>query len=84
MMGDIHYIKQWFSRHLLSYGLNYSKGIKMHPYKSQARDNNPKWMKGVEKYVEKKASDLSATVRNHGGDPKATAQAAYEPQRKGK
>lgn len=56
----------------------------MHPYKSQARDSNPKWSKGLEQYRESKVSDMKATIRNHGGNPKITAQAAYEPEPKGK
>lgn len=56
-----------------------------HPYKSQARDNNPKWIKGLETVKEENkylAADLAATNRNHITNPAVTALAAYEKPRK--
>lgn len=58
----------------------------VHPYKSAAHRNDPKWIKGLAPYREAAVSregeraDLKATIRNHGTDedPKALAQAAYE------
>lgn len=50
-----------------------------HPYKSAAHKNDPKWVKGLEQYVEKATSeDVTATIRNYGGNRKVTAEAAYE------
>lgn len=52
-----------------------------HPYKKQARDNNPKWIKGLETDKEEnkyKAADLAATLRDRTANPEATALAAYE------
>ena len=53
----------------------------MHPYKSQARDNNPKWIKGLERDKDEnkyKAADLAATLKPRIANPAATALAAYE------
>ena len=56
----------------------------MHPYVKAAHRNDPKWVKGLDMHKEAKASDLTATIRNNGGDARITAQAAYEPQKKDK
>jgi len=54
-----------------------------HPYKKYAHTKDPKWVKGVEKFVEKAiAEDTDATIRNYGGDKAITDKATY--QRKGK
>lgn len=45
-----------------------------HPYKSAAHKNDPHWVSAL-------ADDITATLRNHGGDPKITSKAAYEPNR---
>ena len=52
----------------------------VHPYKSKARDSNPKWLKGLDGLKEGnryKDADAAATLRTQGGNPAATAQAAY-------
>ena len=58
-----------------------------HPYKDQARDNSPKWIKGLQSLKmkdEEVVKDTKATVRNHGGNPEITARAAYaSPSTKG-
>lgn len=59
-----------------------------HPYRKQARDSNPKWLKGLEGDKEEniyKAADLAATLRPRIANPAVTALAAYEkPTKKGK
>lgn len=50
-----------------------------HPYRTSAHKNDPAWLRGVEKYCEKASSDdVTATIRNHGGDRETTAKAAYD------
>ena len=51
-----------------------------HPYKSAAHKTDPKWLKGLQSlkvHDEQNSKDLKATIRNHGGNPEITAQAAY-------
>ena len=51
----------------------------MHPYRKAAHRNDPKWLRGVEKFVEKhSADDIDAVVRNYGGDRELNAKAAYD------
>lgn len=51
----------------------------MHPFKKYAHKNDPAWIRGVQKYVEESSSDdITATIRNHGGDRKVTAKASYD------
>lgn len=53
-----------------------------HPYRDSAHKNDPQWLSTLDKFTEKpKGDDITATLRNHGGDPKVTAQAAYEPKK---
>ena len=55
----------------------------MHPYKKYAHTKDPKWVKGVEKFVEKaSAEDTDQTIKNYGGDKAILDKATY--QRKGK
>ena len=58
-----------------------------HPYKSAAHKTDPKWVKGLESLKVKDETvvkDTKATIRNHGGNPEITAQAAYaSPSTKG-
>jgi hypothetical protein len=50
-----------------------------HPYKKHAHKNDPVWMRGLEKYVEKASkADVTTTIRNYGGDRKTTAEAVYD------
>jgi len=50
-----------------------------HPYKSAAHRNDPSWLRGIEKYCEdSSAADVTATIKNYGGDKKTTAKAAYD------
>ena len=50
-----------------------------HPYKKHAHKNDPVWMRGLEKYVEKASkADVTDTIRNYGGDRKTTAKAVYD------
>lgn len=52
-----------------------------HPYRSAAHKNDPSWLRGLQPFVEKAIdADVKDTVRNYGSDPKATAEAAYEPK----
>ncbi len=49
-----------------------------HPYKSAAHKNDPKWMRGLQPYVQEHGqADVDDVVRNYGSDPKATEEAAY-------
>jgi len=58
-----------------------------HPYKSAAHKNDPKWVKGLQSLKikdEEVVKDTKAAVRNHGGNPEITKQAAYaSPSTKG-
>jgi len=50
----------------------------MHPYKRLAHKNDPSWLRGVQKYVEKATmDDEKSVVRNYASDPKQTALAGY-------
>lgn len=50
-----------------------------HPYKSHAHKNDPNWLRGIQKYVEKASeADVSDTIRNYGGDREVTAKAALD------
>lgn len=50
-------------------------------YQKERHKNDPSWLKGIEKYVEKATdADVTDVVRNYASDPKATAEAAYEPK----
>ena len=50
-----------------------------HPYKKHAHKNDPSWLRGIEKFVEKHgAADVDDTIRNYGGSKKVTAAAAYD------
>lgn len=50
-----------------------------HPYRSAAHKNDPKWINNLNKYVVPEATDedVTAVIRNYGGDAQATAKAAY-------
>jgi hypothetical protein len=51
----------------------------MHPYRKHAHKNDPIWLRGIQKYVEKaSAADVDDTIRNYGGSKKVTAAAAYD------
>lgn len=55
-----------------------------HPYKAAGHKNDPKWVKDLNKYVEPAINaDVSAAIRNYGGDRATTAKAAYSPPAKG-
>lgn len=57
------------------------RGIEMHPYKKDARSNDPKWMGGLKQYVKEPVAekkDTDATIRNHSGNKKILKQATYE------
>lgn len=50
-----------------------------HPYKRHAHHNDPKWLKGLQKYVEKAPdADVDDVVRNYGGNKAVTQDAAYD------
>lgn len=50
-----------------------------HPYHKAGHRNDPGWLRGLEKYVEKaSAGDIKDTVRNYAVDPEATKLAAYD------
>lgn len=50
-----------------------------HLYKKYAHKNDPAWIRGIEKYVEKaNDSDIDAVVRNYGGDREQNALAGYD------
>jgi len=50
----------------------------VHPYKRLAHKNDPSWLRGIQKYVEKaNMDDEKSTVRNYASDPKQTALAGY-------
>jgi hypothetical protein len=52
-----------------------------HPYRDAAHKNDPSWLRGIQPFVEKATdADVTATIRNYGGDAKTTAKAAYEPK----
>ena len=52
-----------------------------HPYRPAAHKNDPNWLRGVQKFVEKSTdADVTDTIRNYGGDKKTTGKAAYEPK----
>ena len=53
----------------------------MHPYHKAAHRNDPSWLRGLQPFVEKATdADVTATIRNYGGDKEVTAKAAYEPK----
>jgi len=50
----------------------------MHPYHKHAHKNDPSWIRGVKKFVEKAGqADVDDVIRNYGGDKKITEDAAY-------
>ena len=50
-------------------------------YQKERHKNDPAWLRGIERYVEKATdADVTDVVRNYASDPKATAEAAYEPK----
>jgi hypothetical protein len=50
-----------------------------HPHKKHAHKNDPAWLRGIQKYVEKHSeADVTDTIRNYGGDRKTTAKAVYD------
>ena len=50
-----------------------------HPHKKHAHKNDPAWLRGIQKYVEKHSeADVTDTIRNYGGDRKTTAEAGYD------
>ena len=52
----------------------------MHPYHKAAHKQDPKWLKGLNKYVEPATvADVTDTIRNYAGDKPTTAKAAYAP-----
>lgn len=49
-----------------------------HPYKEHAHKNDPQWVGGLKKHIEKaKEGDVDDVVRNYGADRDVTAKAAY-------
>lgn len=53
-----------------------------HPYKSSAHKNDPAWLRGLDKHVEKATdADVTTVVRNYGSNKTETAKAAYEPRK---
>lgn len=51
------------------------------------RDNDPKWLAGLKQYKDadepkRSVADVRATLRNHGGDARATKQATYDREHK--
>lgn len=51
----------------------------MHPYHKAAHKNDPNWLRGIQKYVEKASdADVKDTIRNYGGDEKIVSKAAYD------
>ena len=50
----------------------------MHPYRKHAHKNDPNWLRGIEKFVEKHGQeDIDDVIRNYGGDRKANEEAHY-------
>lgn len=50
-----------------------------HPYKAHAHKNDPTWLRGLQKYVEKASdADVDDVIRNYGGNRKLNKQAAYD------
>ena len=50
----------------------------MHPYHKAAHKNDPSWLRGIQKFVEKHGqADVDDVVRNYGSDKKITEDAAY-------
>ena len=60
------------------------------PYKIYEKNQGPKWLDGLQKYVvppdhqEDKTRDATVTARNHDSDPEQTQLAAYGKFRNGK
>lgn len=53
----------------------------MHSYRKYAHKSDPSWLRGLQPFIEKAIdADVKDVVRNYGSDPKATAEAAYEPR----
>jgi hypothetical protein len=51
----------------------------MHPYRKYGHLNDPAWLRGIEKYVEKHGqADVDDTIRNYGGSKKIVEAAAYD------
>lgn len=50
-------------------------------HKNLRHKNDPAWVRGLQPFIERATdADVTSVVRNYGSDPKATAEAAYEPK----
>ena len=49
-----------------------------HPYLKHGHKNDPNWLRGLNKHVEKAGqADVDDVIRNYGGDKKINEEASY-------